>query len=177
MIDLYYWFEKSTKRKASLSEYCSFCDINYRKILKHVNTRWLSLERAVTRVLQQYDALKSYFLSEGRCFIMASYSCNNYTYMLEDSTPRFQRLKDVFSKPMTEINLLFYESALQTFVHFNKFLQREDPLIPVLRGQMDSFLNKLASKFVPVAKIKAANKVFLDLQYKGKENQHRSKLA
>ena len=65
VVDLYYWFEKSTKRKSSLSEYCSFCDVDYRKIIKHVNTRWLSLERATTRVLQQYDALKSYFLSEG----------------------------------------------------------------------------------------------------------------
>lgn len=72
MIDLYYWFEKSTKRKASLSEYCSFCDINYRKIVKHVNTRWLSLERATTRVLQQYDALRSYFLSEGRHVTLAN---------------------------------------------------------------------------------------------------------
>ena len=68
MIDLFYWFDKSTKRKASLMEYCSFCDIDYREIVKHVNTRWLSLERAVSRVLQQYDALKSYFLSEGECW-------------------------------------------------------------------------------------------------------------
>ena len=67
MIDLFYWFEKSTKRKANLSEYCTFCDTDYRKIVKHVNTRWLSLEKATTRTLQQYDALKSYFLSEGRC--------------------------------------------------------------------------------------------------------------
>ncbi len=46
VIDIYYWFDKSTKRKASLSEYCTFCDTSYREIVKHVNTRWLSLERA-----------------------------------------------------------------------------------------------------------------------------------
>ena len=34
------------------------------------------------------------------------------------------------------------------------------------------FVNKLASKFVPAAKIKAANKDFLNLQYKGKEYQN-----
>lgn len=65
VIDLFYWFEKSTKRKANLGEYCVFCDIEYRQIVKHVNTRWLSLERAITRTLQQFDALKSYVLSEG----------------------------------------------------------------------------------------------------------------
>ena len=154
MIDLFYWFEKSTKQKACLSEYCTFCDVNYREIVKHVNTRWLSLERAVGRVLQQYDALKSYCISE------------------DDSTPRFQRLCAVFSTPMTEVYLLFYQSALQTFVHLNKFLQREDPLLPVLHQQMASFLSKLVSKFLPPSTIKAANKDFSTLQYMEKENQH-----
>lgn len=64
-IDLFYWFDKSTKRKVALVEYCTFCDIAYRQVLKHVNTRWLSLETAVSRILQQYEGLKSFFLSEG----------------------------------------------------------------------------------------------------------------
>ena len=67
---LIFWFDKSTKRKASLVEYCTFCDTEYRKIIKHVNTRWLSLERAVQRVLQQFDPLKSYFLSEGKIAVL-----------------------------------------------------------------------------------------------------------
>ncbi len=73
--------------------------------------------------------------------------------------------------PMTEVQLFFYQSALQIFVCFNKFLQREDPLIPLLCEQIDSFLVKLAGKFIPVAKIKAADNVFSNLQYKGRENQ------
>ena len=59
----------------------------------------------------------------------------------EDNTPRFERLKDVFSKP---IIILLY------FINFNKFLQREEPLLPVFCEQKNSFLNKLASRFVPV---------------------------
>ena len=65
MIDIYYFFDKSTKQKAGLADYCTFCDVEFRKILKHVNTRWLSLEAAVSRTLQQYPAVKSFFLSEG----------------------------------------------------------------------------------------------------------------
>ena len=37
----------------------------YRRVLKHVSTRWLSLEMVIERTLRQYDGLKSYFLSEG----------------------------------------------------------------------------------------------------------------
>jgi len=46
MVDLYYWFDKSTKRKNGLVEFCDFCDTQYREIMKHVSTCWLSLELA-----------------------------------------------------------------------------------------------------------------------------------
>lgn len=65
IIDVYYWFDKSTKRKAELADYYTFCDVAYRDVVKHVNTRWLSLDKAVYRVLQQYAGLRSYFLSGG----------------------------------------------------------------------------------------------------------------
>ena len=119
VIDLFYWFDKSTKRKASLAEYCTFCDTSYREIVKHVNTRWLSLERAVGRVLQQYVALRSYCLSEGTYYNYYCYNNNISNSLLDNTAPRFQRLHDLFSMPMTEIHLLFYQSALQVFIHFN----------------------------------------------------------
>ena len=62
-IDIYYWFDKSTKRKQALKEFCEFCDLTYVEMVKHVSTRWLSLEKAVSRILQKYEDLKSYFLS------------------------------------------------------------------------------------------------------------------
>ena len=64
IIDTFYYFDKSTKRKNGLSEYCTFCDIE--QMLKHVSTRWLSLESVVSRTLRQYPALQSYFQSECR---------------------------------------------------------------------------------------------------------------
>ena len=36
VVDLFYWF--STKRKSLLEEYCCFCDVNYKKIIKHIST-------------------------------------------------------------------------------------------------------------------------------------------
>lgn len=61
-IDLYYWFDKSTKRKNGLLSYCTFCDQEYRTIVKHVSTRWLSLEIAIERSLKQFPSLRSYIL-------------------------------------------------------------------------------------------------------------------
>jgi len=74
MIDNFYHLDKSSKRKNESADFCSFCDVEYRKILKHVNTRWLSLKMAITRTLQQYSGLKSYFLSQG--------NYNYYTHVI-----------------------------------------------------------------------------------------------
>ena len=60
-IDSYY--EGSTKRKNGLKSYCIFCDQEYKSIIKHVSTRWLSLENAVERMLKLYPSLVSYFKS------------------------------------------------------------------------------------------------------------------
>lgn len=96
---------------------------------------------------------------------------HTYLIFLDESTDRFTRLYSAFSKPMTEICLLFYEAVLQTFVHFNLFLQREDPLIPIINEQIHTFLRKLASKFVSVDTIKAVGEDFTELQYNFKDKQ------
>ena len=66
LIDNYYYFEKSSKRKSELAEFCSFCNQEYRKLLKHISVRWLSLEKCI----EQFPSLKSYFLSQGLILVL-----------------------------------------------------------------------------------------------------------
>ena len=129
-IDLYYWFDKSTKRKNGLRSYCIFCDQEYRAIIKHITTRWLSLETAVERTLKQFPSLTSYFKSEN------------------ESQPRFKRLQKAFSDPLTEVYLLFFQSVLPVFTHDNQLLQREEPLIHILQPQLTKLLKNVLAKFV-----------------------------
>lgn len=138
LVDLYYWFDQSSKRKNLLVEYSGFCDQEYHQVIKYASTRWLSLEKSVTRALQQYESLKSYFLSE------------------KSSQARFKRLQAAFHDPMTEVYLLFYQSALQIFIQLNQFLQRGDPLIGAVSQALQRFQRLLACKFIPPAIVKAA---------------------
>lgn len=62
-VDVSYWFDKSTKRKAGLEEFCVLCDTTYKEVVSHVSTHWLSLEKAITRILELYTSLASYFQS------------------------------------------------------------------------------------------------------------------
>ena len=54
---------------------------------------------------------------------------------------------------------MFYQATSQLFVMFNKFLQREDPLIHVISEQMGSFIKKLFGKFVAIHAIRDASDI------------------
>ena len=60
-VDLFYYFDKSAKRKEEFREFQEFIGAKELKIIKHCKTRWLSLDKAVKRVLQQWPALHAYF--------------------------------------------------------------------------------------------------------------------
>ncbi len=108
----------SSKRKNFFKDYCNFCDVTYMSIMKYVSTRWLSLATAVERALKVY-----------------SYE--------EESQARFKRLKVLFSSPMTEIYLFFYQSVLIMF------LQR-DPCIHLVHNLCMDRLQKVLGKFIKV---------------------------
>ena len=54
-VDLYYWFDKSSKCKCALKEYYEFCYLEYAHVIKFMSTRWLSLELCVNRELKILD--------------------------------------------------------------------------------------------------------------------------
>ena len=67
LVDISTHFYMSVKRKDQLKEFCDFVNVTYKKILSHVETRWLSLLRVIARILEIWPALKSYFESHPDC--------------------------------------------------------------------------------------------------------------
>lgn len=66
VLKIYGHFSMSAKRRESLKEFCHvFCDVEFREIPRHVSTRWLSLNPAISRLMQTWTALRSYFISLG----------------------------------------------------------------------------------------------------------------
>ena len=64
LITIYYYLDKSSKRKSNLRDIQIMCDTDVRKILKLASTRWLSLGQCVNRLLQQWDPLTGFFENE-----------------------------------------------------------------------------------------------------------------
>ena len=62
LIDIFYHFKHSSKRWQEFADVLEdFEDIAPMRILKHCTTRWLSLQRATSRLLDLWPALESYF--------------------------------------------------------------------------------------------------------------------
>lgn len=64
LIDIFYYFNKSEERKAEFSGTRLIYDVEQKKMLKHVPTRWLSIGHCLERLIQNWDPLKVYFKSQ-----------------------------------------------------------------------------------------------------------------
>ena len=151
MVDLFYWFDKSAKRKGKLKEYFEFCDQEYQSVLKHLSVRWLSLEKCISRTTLKFTSLTAYFLSKSF------------------ADERFQRLEEKFNNPLLEPCMLFLSSALPLFTHFNQLLQREEPTIHILKSAMEGLGKKLAKRIMLPIKVKEISSIS-DIDLSNSEN-------
>lgn len=65
VLKTYSEFSAFAKRTAKLKEFFDFTHLEYKSILRHVPTRWLSLLPALDRLILNWPALREYFLNEG----------------------------------------------------------------------------------------------------------------
>ena len=98
--DVWYFFHKSAKRIREFEQFQCFVEVKPHKLLKACQTRWLSLEACVNRLIEQYNALLSYFRST------------------DDETAAVRRITAVLEKPITKAYLLFLSNALPIINNF-----------------------------------------------------------
>ncbi|KAG8590542.1 hypothetical protein GDO81_006790 [Engystomops pustulosus] len=151
IIDIYFHFQKSAKRVSTLQEYMAFCNTGVRKLVKHVKTRWLSLEKSIERTLFNWDALTSYFISTFE----------------EDSSglgAREKRILSSIQNPMTKVYLLFLHSVLPVFNSFNILLQTEAPMVHQLFPAMVTLYKDILVRFIQPTIIARAENI-MDIDY------------
>jgi hypothetical protein len=96
-------FSVSAKRRQSLIEVYEFCDFEFKEILRHVPTRWLSLLPCIDRVLRSWDALSKYYIDRIKKLPKQIYKA---WHLNEDSTEIPEKV---------ELYLLFASQALELF--------------------------------------------------------------
>ena len=107
-VDVFYYFLHSSKRKQQFADnWHSLFSSEPTIILKHCTTRWLSLLHCVNHFIDQFDGLKSYFLS-----------CE------EAETVKVKKIIDTLHNPLTRPILQLLSYILPSIDKFNKVLQK-----------------------------------------------------
>lgn len=125
-------FSIYTVRTEALKDFCDFVDIEYRTLLSHCKTRWLSLAPSIDRILQMFPALQSYFKS------------------IEEPAVLLERF---FNDDFAELQLLFVSSFMTVFHHNIEKIEREDNSVLEVLSVIDEISNSLQeridSEFIP----------------------------
>ncbi|CAI6360864.1 unnamed protein product [Macrosiphum euphorbiae] len=119
------YFHIYTVRVETLKEFCSFVDVQYKEILAHSKTRWLSLYPAIERIIEMFSALKSYFLSQNNC-------------------PNI--LKTFFKNETSILWLNFLQSQLKTINIYIKIIENQKLCAVELILIMEKLTTKLKNK-------------------------------
>ena len=188
LVDLYYYLEKSTVRHQDLKKCQVLCDVTTRKILKHVNTRWLSLGKCVDRLLEQWSPLEK-FVDEHMpkpkaesTKTSSKKSKTQATSLHKKTIPekskaasvepktRIERIQARFLDPTTKLYCLFLKAVIPVFNSVNMLLQREEPCIHVLKDELMRVLTELYIRFLTPASI-AECEDLLCIDYKNRKCQ------
>ena len=138
VLKIYSFFSSSAKRRESLEEFCEFCDVEFREMLRHVTTRWLSLNPAVSRILQSWTALKSYFISLGE-------ECPKQIRAAL-KLPSDAEEVNAEESDVVQVYLLFCNNILSIFEEVVKKLERNDTTVIELYPIMKEFRDKLVQR-------------------------------
>ncbi|XP_026821678.1 uncharacterized protein LOC113560102 [Rhopalosiphum maidis] len=135
ILKIYNYFSIYTVRTEALKEFCIFVDVEYKKLLFHSKTRWLSLFPAINRLLQIYPTLQSYFLSQNQIPIA---------------------IKSFFENPLNESYLWFIHSLMYVFHSKIEIMEKENNSIWEISSILLSVENALHERkqqeFLPLKK-------------------------
>jgi hypothetical protein len=154
LVDVYYHFRNSVKSIASLREYADFCDVEFKLILKHCETRWLSLRRSIKRAIDMWEPLLSYFTS--------------HPDVEKDGKVKFIYMN--LSNPTIKLWMLFLHNTLAVFDKYNIFFQiSKAATIHKLHSESERLLKTVLTFFVKASVIRGSTLTNID--YLDSDNQ------
>lgn len=146
--DIYSHFSHSAKRLAEYEKFQVFTNTEPHKLLKPSQTRWLSLEQCVVRILEQWPALEAYFQETNRLVS----ACNTYAAL---------------KRPIVKLHYQFLKFVLPKFTQFNKLFQSETPNLHFLTSYLASTYKPFLSCYLSATYIRSTSLDKLDPESQG----------
>lgn len=105
--DIYNYFSHSAKRQSDFKKFQHFAEVEPYRLLRPCQTRWLSLNLCVDRLIEQWNALKLYFESTSKL----------------DNLLASQRILSQMQNPIWILYLQFLSFVLPKFTNLNLMFQ------------------------------------------------------
>ncbi|XP_046972275.1 zinc finger protein 862 [Vanessa cardui] len=142
--NIYNYFKSSSKRQSEFVEFQIFAEVDVHRILRPSQTRWLSLNAVVDRILQQWDALRLFFdtkwLSDAEC----------------------QDIHAHLNDPVMKAYFYFMGWMLPKFTTVNKYFQSESVVITKLNPKMTVLYKELLGLIFPASYINSTDIELID---------------
>ncbi|XP_022182197.1 uncharacterized protein LOC111042013 isoform X3 [Myzus persicae] len=130
--NIYNFLKSSSKRQSELKQFQRFMDIEPHKMLHPSQTRWLSLGAVVSRLLEQWDALKLFFTDT---YLSQRLIATEHIY---------QNLNDPFMK----LYYYFLDWILPMFNKFNSFFQTKEVVVNDLHDMIIELYTEILQCFL-----------------------------
>ncbi|KYN50523.1 hypothetical protein ALC57_00163, partial [Trachymyrmex cornetzi] len=121
--DIYTYFKNSSQRINEFAEFQVFLKLKPHKILKVSQTRWLSIEAVINRILEQWNALELFFTRAA----------------LEDNLQSAKTILNALKNPIYKIYYNFLSFILDIINKINRLFQSRKPLITRLLTSIEKY--------------------------------------
>ncbi|XP_041978531.1 uncharacterized protein LOC121735744 isoform X1 [Aricia agestis] len=130
--DVYNYLNGSPKRTGLLKEFQDFLELKPHKLLQPSQTRWLSLEAVVKRLLEQYEALKLYFRDA----------------IFSDRIKAAENILKMIENPVNKLYLQFMAYALGIFNELNRTMQSENTNVHIIYNRVMTVIYTILGCYV-----------------------------
>lgn len=143
-IDLFYWFKKSAPRREDFKLMQIDVAVEEHFLLRHVSCRWLSLEPALCRMNELWNAIVLYFTRLPE------------TDKAVEKLDKYRSIMSKLKDPMMQVQLCFLIDIAPEFTAIMTVLQKEEPMIHLLHKMLSDFLVKLLLRFIKTSAVGTA---------------------
>lgn len=130
--EIYGFFKNSAKRKAIFLQFQKLFNLKEHKILRLAQTRWLSFHQVINRILEQWEALKVFFVD----------------MVAEEKSAAADRIFQNLHDPQIKLFFLFLDWILPKFNILNSFFQSEKCVIASAHDKISSMYKEILSSFL-----------------------------
>ncbi|XP_067949658.1 uncharacterized protein [Watersipora subatra] len=139
LVDIHYHFDNSMPRTEELKSYfAAYPDLEYKRMLKHCSTRWLSIRPCLERLLVFYEPIMKYFID-----------CKE-----AEKRGKAKNIKEILTDPVTKPLLFFLSDTLKTVDKYNVLFQNEQFILDRGYEATLSLIKDLLGRILPPEKIR-----------------------